>query len=127
MILKVVIEKVQMLKNLQPAAIGLLSMTTALKLEFNHSPLGNLLAEQKNPVDCQIYHDRLKASPDIFYQMLEGDKEYLDDHFTQENMIYGVYEDPSSSLHSKEPFEFTESLDIIRREEDGYSLWGNSG
>ena len=124
---KVVIKKVDMLNNLKPVAIGLLSTTTALKIDFSHSPLGNILAEQSVTVDCQIYHDRLKASPDIFYQMLEGDKEYLDDQFTQENMIYGVYADPASSLLNKEPFEFTESLDIIRREEDGYSLWGNSG
>ena len=42
-------------------------------------------------------------------------------------MIYGVYPDPNSPLLEKEPFKFTESLDIIRSEEDGFSLWGNSG
>ena len=42
-------------------------------------------------------------------------------------MIYGVYPDPNSPLREKEPFKFTESLDIIRSEEDGFSLWGNSG
>ena len=42
-------------------------------------------------------------------------------------MIYGVYEDPNSNLKDLEPFSFTESLDIIKDEESGYSFWGNSG
>ena len=42
-------------------------------------------------------------------------------------MIYGVYPDPNSPLREKEPFKFTDSLDIIRSEQDGFSLWGSSG
>ena len=42
-------------------------------------------------------------------------------------MIFGVYDNPRSGVKDLEPFSFTESLDIIKSEEDGYSFWGNSG
>ena len=42
-------------------------------------------------------------------------------------MIFGLYPDPDSPLNELGPYKFTDSLDIIRSEADGYSLWGNSG
>ena len=67
-----------MLRNLNPLALGLFSSASALKMPFLLEPDDGILA-QMDDVNCQIYHDRLKFKPEVFYEFMEGDREFVDD------------------------------------------------
>ena len=67
-----------MFKNLNTLAISCLSSASALKMVSNVGPNQSFLAQQ-DEVNCQIYHDRLKYKPEVFYEFMEGDREFVDD------------------------------------------------
>merc|ERR1712110_375420 len=76
---------------------------------------------------CSFAHDRVKSGTDIFYEVQAGNREFVDTTFTKDSMIRWDAHPSIKDNLSNVQVVFVDSIDIAYPEEDGYSLFGETG